>query len=297
VFAKGLYRGRYSVLQPVMGPFERNRIGAVQVTVMAGTKKNGYAGHSGFSLIELLVVIAIIVILAALLLPVLSRSKEQAQGVSCKNHLHEMGISLALYVSEHNIYPPGLGLGTPFKTWPDLLATYNPIPWTNAVWQCPSYLAEGGSMERELSRLSGGGTAWKAYGSYAYNAQGMTGFKKSGRILVLGNALGLGMLNLNVPDNRIVAPSEMYATGDTRPTRGTNGCYGHILMWPWKLLETNEVAAPHAGGYNLLFVDGHVSLIKRNDYLYPPKTAQNWNRDHQPHPELWPATNEWAVQN
>src|SRR5215469_7901844 len=87
---------------------------------------NAASREQAFSLIELLVVIAIVAILAALLLPVLSRSKEQAQSASCQNHLHQMGLALAMYVSEHNIYPPGLGVGSPSETWPDLLAPYNP---------------------------------------------------------------------------------------------------------------------------------------------------------------------------
>jgi prepilin-type processing-associated H-X9-DG protein len=265
---------------------------------MKAPKQTGHRFRA-FSLVELLVVIAIVFILAALLVPVLSRGKDQARGVSCKNHLHGMGLALEMYVSDHNSYPPGLGLGSPFKSWPDLLGAYNPIPWTNAVWQCPVYIAGGGTVERELSQLRGGNFTWKTSGSYAYNSDGMTGYKKSGRILVLGPVLGLGMLNLKVPDDRIVAPSEMYAIGDSRPAGNKNGCRGEILMWPWKLLfpGTNEVTAPHANGYNLLFVDGHVSLIKRKDYLYPPETAQNWNHDHQPHSELWLPTNEWAVQN
>jgi hypothetical protein len=41
----------------------------------------------------------------------------------------------------------------------------------------------------------------------------------------------------------------------------------------------------------------HVALIKRKDYLFPPRTGQNWNKDNQPHPEAWAPTNQWAVQN
>jgi len=54
-----------------------------------------------FTLIELLVVIGIIAILAALLLPVFSRGKESARGVSCLSNLHQIGIGLQLYVGDN----------------------------------------------------------------------------------------------------------------------------------------------------------------------------------------------------
>jgi len=58
-----------------------------------------------------------------------------------------------------------------------------------------------------------------------------------------------------------------------------------------------EAQPPHEGSYNLLFADGHVSGVKRKDYLYPPKAAPHWNRDNQAHPESWSPNSEWAVQN
>ena len=45
----------------------------------------------------------------------------------------------------------------------------------------------------------------------------------------------------------------------------------------------------HGKGFNVLFCDGHVALVNRRDFLDPGKTAQNWNRDHEPHPETWPS--------
>jgi prepilin-type N-terminal cleavage/methylation domain-containing protein len=61
---------------------------------------------SGFTLIELLVVIAIIAILAALLLPSLSRSKQQAQRTQCLSNLKQIGVFMQLYTDDNrDIFP------------------------------------------------------------------------------------------------------------------------------------------------------------------------------------------------
>ncbi len=65
---------------------------------MRAHQENG--GH-GFTLIELLVVIAIIAILAALLLPALSRAKQNAQAASCGNNLKQLATAWLMYADDN----------------------------------------------------------------------------------------------------------------------------------------------------------------------------------------------------
>jgi len=73
-----------------------------------------------FTLIELLVVISIIAILAALLLPVLSKAKQRAQGILCLNAGKQMMVAMTLYINENNdFFPPNPDGGTmmPGHNW------------------------------------------------------------------------------------------------------------------------------------------------------------------------------------
>src|SRR5271168_2123532 len=91
-----------------------------------------------FTLIELLVVMAIIAILAALLLPVLSKAKGRAQGITCLNNGKQMMTAMILYTGENSeFFPPNpdggntvpgynwcagwAGIGGPDEFNPDLI--------------------------------------------------------------------------------------------------------------------------------------------------------------------------------
>jgi len=60
----------------------------------------------GFTLIELLVVVAIIALLMSILLPSLKKAREQAKRTVCASNLHQIGVGLKMYASDHkHIFP------------------------------------------------------------------------------------------------------------------------------------------------------------------------------------------------
>jgi prepilin-type N-terminal cleavage/methylation domain-containing protein len=83
---------------------------------------------NAFTLLELLVVIAVISILAALLLPALSRSKEEGRRTFCMNNLKEVNTAIRLYADD----------------WADFLPVLpNPNPYPNGVGAFYKQLVKG----------------------------------------------------------------------------------------------------------------------------------------------------------
>jgi prepilin-type N-terminal cleavage/methylation domain-containing protein len=93
--------------------------------------KKGPQILQAFALVELLVVIAIIGILAALILPVVSRAKNQASKVTDLNNLKQVMLAVHSYATDANdvLPPPNWDQGGPTGTnsgWlytPDLTAS------------------------------------------------------------------------------------------------------------------------------------------------------------------------------
>jgi type II secretory pathway pseudopilin PulG len=114
------------------------------------------------SLVELLVVIGIIALLIAMLLPSISRAREQANRTRCENNVRQIGLALAVYVSDHGEYPvlDSTGVfGPPQDTAKNpppvfvaarrsgLLALRSQVEFRLANLACPDGWASGGTRD------------------------------------------------------------------------------------------------------------------------------------------------------
>ncbi len=233
-------------------------------------------GWKGFTLIELLVVIAIIAILAALLLPVLSKTKEQGVTTICLNHHRQINLASTIYASDNDDSfvqwgkdgpTPNALLPDPVVTyWPDTLLSYVKNP---KIYNCP--------RRAGLTDLFGIGINYPFIGVYGDQTSGWINRIRVAQLNNPGETVVFG------DDQDVINPRE--PDPDQWLPKLTGSPYCIVFRTPPDLpqyvLDPYRIIQRHAGRTVVSFGDGRSEIVKASTVglQYPEgHSLAKWDR-------------------
>ena len=235
-------------------------------------------GAYAFTLIELLVVIAVIAIMAALLLPALAKTKEQARGAACRSNMKQLALAFLMYSEDNeDTFPwpggqPGRAVNNPVSFAPDWCASpdFSSKMTLQSEWFLPGFghNAEVGSIYPYVTSQPR-----REYDSTFKETMDVYRCPSTGR---LGEAL-----RVNYSANRwmdpghpfgggAVPPRGLMTTAVTDPSRKVllvNEDPKEMKSPSFNPIDPQRDVVYHLGRANVAFMDGHMQSVSRKEFL------------------------------
>ncbi len=235
------------------------------------TEKPG--SKRGFTLVELLVVIAVIALLMAILLPALTRAREQGKRVVCLHHLRELVIAWLMY-ADYNEDKIVCGDAEEYGDWETKTAAYsssgnhyNEMPWVLKDWGTPVLTIEQKKEQIKRGALfrytkdvrvykcpTGQSDLMRMYS--VVDSMNVTDLAAHGAVMIKGRS------TIRKPYERIV----FYDDGGTG-----DSAMGGFTIYPYKNSDTStqtwwdDPPLRHGEGSTFSFADGHTEYHKWRD--------------------------------
>ncbi len=248
--------------------------------------------RGGFTLIELLVVISIIAVLMSIMMPALTRAREQGKMVVCQANQKQQGLAIQMYAQDNRneIMPMQTGGTTDgtAKLWMLFIAPYISSQqgakiqndggyWANAkdkqiesglqVFRCPAQTDE-----------------------FYYNWYLKYGINQVHATYISGSTIRkIKLTQIKKLDQRLIVADSMdkdpkYITLDRTTTtlrsqaNRYNPLYGQVglQVFAYEHLEPVALVADrHNRGSNALFLDGRVQWLKYEDLMFKKDDDDN----------------------